>query len=283
MTAVARPVAARSRRRPFVFPFACLLLWWPIAASAMMQEGAESVIQEVGEDDPAMTAESSSGEQSSAAELAAMSPGERTLAEARAALAAFDPKTQPAYRYESPEFVKYQPRRGGRILYGWLHGMSPHIFFVEPVGTKPIKKPPTGAYEPMEEEDLKGIANNENAWKFVTGKSDWDDLADQTARSYSYRKLIDAQSDLKDLQTRVQRAEEAVAAAATPDPEPTPVVAKPAPRAPSIPTPEAPSAPEQPVAVNEPAAVDQIKNLPSVWKWGIGIGAVLLILFFIRR
>lgn len=261
-----------------------LVVAWATAATTA-RAGAEgtAAVEEVDETsaDAGEDTDADAGDSADDAADAEMADDpESMMTPSEAKLAAFDTSVTPAYQFNKPLWVYFEGKgaKARRGKYGWLWGMSPGYFFIETAGPRGKTETPSGDFKSYSYEQLNGVLA-ESLFKFDPKKHSWKNVSTPTVASFSFRRQYDVETPYNDLKdAAAEERKQLVAVQAEPESAAT-VAAAPsaAPAAPS-----APAAPaQQPVAAA--GAVDQIKGMPDMYKWAIGIGAVLLILFFIRR
>lgn len=272
MTAIAARIAlARSR------PAGCLWCWLPLLLAGTLappalavQAGADAV-----EEVETGNTETTGGTDETV---------DTATTPAEAALAAFDPGVTPAYEFNKPLWVYYETKRqkARKGSYGWLWGLSDGHFFIERAGRGGKNATPKRKWQVFDYDEINGVLADEKgsgyAFKFDPNIHSWKNIYTSTVGKNSFRTSLDVDTVYEDLERAAKAERDQLIAVEEVAPE---AAAPPAPR-PAAPAP----APDAPEPVDEPAAgeaVDQLKALPDMYKWAIGIGAVLVILFFVRR
>ena len=210
-----------------------------------------------------------------------------TMTPSEAKLAAFDGRVTPAYEFDKPLWVYYETKRQKdlRGSTGWLWGLSPGHFFIERAGRGGKNATPSGKWQVFDYDQLKGVLsdgkNNAGfAFKFDPNIHNWKNIYTSTVGKMAFRDVMEVDAVYENLEKAAEAerkelipVEEVEAPVAAAPPAPRPVAPAAAPE----------RAPEQAPAPAANEAVDQLKALPDMYKWAIGIGAVLVILFFVRR
>ena len=245
----------------------CLLLVPLLMATLPAVAQDEPVVQPLDVDDAAMNGEATDEAMS---EEPHKKPSEL-----------FDGSQSPEYDFGKPIKVYYEKKgtRDRKGKKGWWWGLSKGTYwFIEPINPRrELEAPDREPLEIIEESELKGISDEKTTFKYIPGQTNWGQLSLATVGSSIFQKEQQVTDVLK--QMRREEREEELAAA------PAPVTEKPAVAAPAAPrTPVA----APPAAVPAPAevpggAVDQVKNMPDLYKWIIGGVAILIILFFFLR
>ena len=280
------------RRATLAFRLSGHLRWAALALLlGLLVSGTVSPVQ-------AQAVEEVTGEATETEAETDVEAGETAMAEAgddaadeRPPSESFDGSVTPEYKLDNPLKVYYETKRmrNGQGKNAWWWGVSEGTYwFLEPINSREPLKPPTGEWEVFEESQLKGVMGDGKRFRWAAGETPWEGFKRATVEEPGFVrefKTTNVLGEMKAEEARERERKLAESMRATPDAAPAaqPVVqpaAAPT-AAPPVAAPPA-AAPAEPVA-EEPALVEQVKGLPDMWKYIIGIGAVLIILFFVFR